>query len=608
MHSIEELPDELVLSLITYLDAKDIVALQGVTHRFCRLARDNTVWKLRCFEESRANQAWIRRSPVQTRRPSIEELREAVVRLGAPYETLEQHAHVATPVALRSRAIADWDPTAGDERIDFHNAYIQRHAPIAPIGWLQSDVRSHKTTTRHAKIELGSFGVLRSRDNHDIDRIYAPDEDGYVCCWDLSQTTPDQRGRLAGQSRDPVLRAQSHPNSAWPEMSVSHVAESVCMRPSEGRGLFAVGSRLTEVDLETLQEVSSIEYGLPISAVSAGDNRHPPTICTQNLIHIYDSRGMSNGRRAGISLRCEPLTMGWNCVNLPLSVMHLTEDGCGQDAICIAGRFKSLITYDRRNLVRASGNVYTGSYASCVIQVPFAQRLREMSLVEDASLSMHDLIKARAVPGATVIVCGDYKGKGSLEFYDSRHLDRRPSSTITPAPYRNRQTASSSPLLAVAAHGASYVTSDGNGVLKWFERDGSTMIRTHDLDERNRASSQDSAQELDSNVFVSRDQFGQGDIVRKIVSTRHADTYRQIDHRTASSLREDLVVWTGEGRIGVLGFGHSSRTAQSDLMAQAVDAEEAAKEDAERKLQQEMSRMLARQADEARFMRGFGLG
>ncbi|KAI7304772.1 hypothetical protein KC315_g15005 [Hortaea werneckii] len=97
------------------------------------------------------------------------------------------------------------------------------------------------------------------------------------------------------------------------------------------------------------------------------------------------------------------------------------------------------------------------------------------------------------------------------------------------------------------------------------------------------------------------------------------------ESRHEISNREDLpssrlLLWTGDGRIGVLGYGqqdplHAEASQQQQredvettttMTAEAV--EQRARADAERQYGMAMRRALERNADEVRFVRGLGMG
>ncbi|KAF2679641.1 hypothetical protein K458DRAFT_422188 [Lentithecium fluviatile CBS 122367] len=123
------------------------------------------------------------------------------------------------------------------------------------------------------------------------------------------------------------------------------------------------------------------------------------------------------------------------------------------------------------------------------------------------------LREAKSTSGHTLIAAGEYKGKGSLELYGlssdphrSINLSDNRTTRNNHACYQNRQTASSSKLLSVAPHGTRLVFSDGDGNLKWVERDGSTPVRHFNINDTANS----------SQVGLEA---GWGDIVQKILPT-----------------------------------------------------------------------------------------
>jgi hypothetical protein len=112
---------------------------------------------------------------------------------------------------------------------------------------------------------------------------------------------------------------------------------------------------------------------------------------------------------------------------------------------------------------------------------------------------------------------------------------------------------------------------------------------------------------------------GQGDIVQKIVPSQPVSSASKSNALSeGSSSRSDinqsnLLLWTGDGAIGVLGFGYSNPLGEEDewhdaVEAQAETAQQKAREDAEKQYGMAMRRALERNADEVRFVRGLGMG
>ncbi|KAH9826821.1 Ubiquitination Target receptor, partial [Teratosphaeria destructans] len=110
----------------------------------------------------------------------------------------------------------------------------------------------------------------------------------------------------------------------------------------------------------------------------------------------------------------------------------------------------------------------------------------------------------------------------------------------------------------------------------------------------------------------------QGDIVQKItplqpVTRSSSDPYGpRTDARPDLHSQANLLLWTGDGRLGVLGYGHANPLvdgeADETLHEHAASAADRAEEDAERQYGMAMRRALERNADEVRFVRGLGIG
>jgi len=69
----------------------------------------------------------------------------------------------------------------------------------------------------------------------------------------------------------------------------------------------------------------------------------------------------------------------------------------------------------------------------------------------------------------------------------------------------------------------------------------------------------------------------------------------------------DLVLKTGDGRIGVLGFGYNTLFTKEEEEAIVETTEQRERRDAEKQYRETLGRALQSQADEVRFMRGLGL-
>ncbi|KAI7550895.1 hypothetical protein KC319_g13546, partial [Hortaea werneckii] len=339
----------------------------------------------------------------------------------------------------------------------------------------------------------------------------------------------------------------------------------------------------------------------------------------------------------------------------PLSILHepATTNIPNPNSIWVAGRFTSLLNYDRRFFPKLLGTIFSGARIASLSLLPFPLIPRNLDLLRNPSVSIHELTAAKKSPGATLVAAAEYKGKGSLEFYGlSSHDAASPAVARRRNPhYQNRQTASASKLLAAAPHGGTVVFADGDGNLKWHERDGFSVVRTFNINEslpshhhhgdphpsevRGAGGGGDgrSPRGTSTGRYPTETAPGQGDIVQKILPTNPVTASDSVTPHAASPSshkrsREDLpssplLLWTGDGRIGMLGYGHGdplrpAPSAKEDLESSqhrgeaagfsAEAVEQRARADAERQYGMAMRRALERNADEVRFVRGLGMG
>lgn len=639
---MDRLPDELILSILSHLDLQTLITAQSLNHRFLNLSRDNSTWRTECFNRSRAGAALAqheartrseRRRRSSSSRPSeprgsassasqaqiqtqqsessissdapsaLSRLREAITSLAASGSDPGCHDAAAaaaaghqakSPQGAKQRAaaaLANWDPgytSSSEERIDFYEAYKHRHAPIAPTAYLD------------AAPEVLGMDVLRDPDGV-VEAVVAPLEDGSLRIWDMVVgATGQHSGCVIGCSRPGLLPASRD--------SVSAPVECVSVHRASQTGFFAIDERIHQVDLRTLQPISTKAYPLTITALSSTSDSDPLTIGTTSSLHLYDPRephGSSpSSDPAGRTSSTTP--------SGPTSILHVPSV-CSNQAepssshqIWTAGRYKALMIHDRRNFPALLSVQFSGAQISSLARLPYLHRAAMPDLfVHDpnATISRLETIKARR--GQSVLACGEYGGKGSLEIYSSvEAMDKdEPQQNVLSA-YKNRQTVSSSAGLSASPHGAALVVADGNGALKWFERDGFTPIRTHDLvssdpDRAHHARLDDQQQQQQQRQGTLFREQTDGDVVWKILETRSATN----GLHSAVGERNDLLLWTGDGRIGVLGFGYSSPLSNSQSpVVETWDAEEDARIQFERK----MSRLLLSQADEMRFLSRLG--
>jgi len=540
-------------------------------------------------------------------------------------ETLAECA--ASPEGGRARALANWDPSYPGEKIDFYQEYIHRHAPIT-MRWLQTacDSSGHVKQDREA---LG-MGLLGDGSGGSAHKAVAFLDDGSVCMWDLTQdqdlSGDVRRGRIIARSVPALISTstRSARNFVKSITNETGAVDNVSVNSSQQKAYIALFDQLNEVDLQTLQVISRQTFPFPITALSEARHSTPLTVGTNMTLHLHDTRAHQPLTGTSFSSRCEliggtPLNNDLTRSFLrrtpsahttlaqpgPLSILHLPTPSSltePSNQIWIAGRFTSLLTYDRRFWPRIHSTLFSGAKLSALTYLPFPYVARPSSLSNPDQLSTRDLATAKSLPGGTLIAAGQYKGKGSLELYGLSPQQPGGNQAIyrNHALYRNRQTASKSRLLSVCPHGSRIVFSDGDGLLKWVERDGVTEVRRFNINEdaasTGAADGDDTQQHRSIFATTAPPDPGPGDIVQKIVTTRGVDT----------SKNDDLIVWTGDGRLGIVNHGHDPSLSSDEVVEDAVSDEESSKIREERQYGLTMRKALEQHANEARFVRGLG--
>ena len=621
---MDRLPEEVILHILTFLEVKDLIRLQSVSHAYLSLARDNALWKTICFDHSRVEALRRRQQLLSVQDARLAELRNAVTALPggdltawdvAQLRSSNQPRASSDPAAearrQRNRALLNWEPGYPDERLNYYEDYVHRHAPIN-IGWFK--LPRLEAVDKEILPEATGLVTINDRQSERPSHVVAPLDDGSICIWDLSNRsthTSSSVGRLLGQSKRGLLtgRAEDATSENHIIMTETGAVESVAIDSSAGKGYFAVQSLLHEVDLTTLQLVSTKEYPFPITALSEATAQTPVTVGTNMTIHLHDPRDptftaasdTSNGELIGGSIYSHATLAEPG----PLSILHHNGHGSNDSSIWVAGRFTSLLNYDRRFFPRLRGTIHSGARIASLSCLPYPLVPRSLDLIRNPDASIAALLEARSQQGTTMLAAAEYKGKGSLELYGLPRV----------APYQNRQTASASKLLSVAPHGGTIVFSDGDGNLKWVERDGFSHVRTFNINDQPSAPATD-ASEYGIWSSTASEMPGQGDIVQKILPT-HPVTAASTGGNAGSDRQDvnqsNLLLWTGDGAIGVLGFGYHSPLGEEEefhdaVESQAETAEAKAKEDAERQYGMAMRRALERNADEVRFVRGLGMG
>lgn len=612
---MDALPDEVVLNILSYLHHPSLVTLQSVSRRFLILARDTELWKTLCFEHSRSEALRRRQHLLGLQETRIAELRNAVSALpgsdltaweAAQLQGSSQGRVASDPEAearlQRLRALANWEPGYAAEGLDYYEEYVQRHAAVQ-VGWLELP-----KATEGAVREATGVGTIVDKDGR-ARAVVAPLDDGSIGIWDVrgrSTSSPTGRGgKMLGRSAPGLLTSKAPDATAQNRtiMTETGAIECVSIDNDTQKGYFAVQDMLHVVDLNTLQLSSTKQYPFPVTTLSSSRAPTKPLVVGTNwTIHLHDPRDsafsssafVAGGELIGGSVYSHAtLTQPG-----PLSILS-TE---GDDSIWVAGRFTSMLSYSSRYFPRLLGTMHSGARIASLSHLPYPLVPRSLDLLRNPSAGIHQLAEAKRAPGTTLLAAAEYKGKGSLELYGlpGGHM------------YQNRQTASASKLLSIAPHGGKIVFSDGDGNLKWVERDGFSHVRTFNINDSIAANTPGQTDASAYGIWSSTasEMPGQGDIVQKILPT-HPVTSATTSSRSSDRSdvnQNNLLLWTGDGRLGMLGFGHGNPLGEMADTPDTGSVEERAREDAERQYGMAMRRALERNADEVRFVRGLGMG
>ncbi|ORY15698.1 hypothetical protein BCR34DRAFT_598217 [Clohesyomyces aquaticus] len=626
---MNSLPDEILLQIVSFLEPPELVNLQHVSHQFLALSRDNNLWKQLCFEHSIPEKRRKRQlgSSITTdprlaelirAADSIAEAFSTIHNPNAPSAELQVHRNASKK---RTTLLANWDPTYPGEKVNFYQDFIQRHAPHS-INWFQNARHGHEDDNLHH--EATGAGILFDPVGM-ADKLVAPLEDGSISIWDAGGDN-SRRGNIVARSavgllpnKGPDLDLDTRLRQSQNIMTETGAVECVSIDSRQQKGFFAVQNMLNEVDLRTLQVISRTPYPFSITALSEAHHPTPLTIGTNWTIHLHDTRKRTTfpavvrteligGASSDFTPRLQTGDFG-DHVSLSqpgaLSILHLptAREWDGNGDIWVGGRFTSFLNFDRRFFPRLRGTVHSGARLSCITALPHPFVPHDLRLGRPYS-SPSKLSEAKTILGHTLVAAGEYKGKGSLELYS---LSSEPTRSIISsdnrttrnhnACYQNRQTASSSKLLSVAPHGTRLVFSDGDGNLKWVERDGFTPVRQFNINN-------DALNPAHPSTHIGLEA-GWGEIVQKIIPT--ATKSPSYPARQVPLGEDNLIIWTGDGKLGLVGFGSSPDFNPEELEAAAREQQADGVRKMEREYGAEMRRALEHQARELRWLRGYGL-
>jgi hypothetical protein len=280
----------------------------------------------------------------------------------------------------------------------------------------------------------------------------------------------------------------------------------------------------------------------------------------------------------------------------PQFIHHMDNPGHQQQLshdIFVAGRFTSVLHYDRRMFPSIRGSLHSGGRLCSLTSLPYPFSSVASDLRRRLVLSEEQVKQSKnAAGGRTLIACGEYGSKGSLEIYGlSSNLERENDTRVSyDSATKNRLGASSSKLLSVVNHGKRIAYSDGQGYLQWVERDGFTRVRQHKIGKVDRVTQR--------SLFAAMP--GSDDIARKILPTGTV-----AENMTPND--DDILFWTGE-TLGLVSFSSKSGFMPEDFIDNPNMADVAVAEEEEQLFVEQMRLALERQADEVRFVQNLGGG
>ncbi|RAL59905.1 hypothetical protein DID88_000532 [Monilinia fructigena] len=603
MANMDELPSEIILNITSYLEPSDIVKLQFVSKRYLELARDDTLWREQCFTHSSFLDKLRRRQElISTESEDDSGMRDLAIALATNNGTGDSRLHKARdPIAKlneRIRILANWDPSYPTENVKWYDEYIVRNAPIS-TSWLQQPRNRESPSYEH--LEVRGMALYTPRGETGAKMVVAPLDDGSICLWDISANATG-KGSIIARSKSGVLSVDETPQDRKlrSKMISTGVTECISVDSTLKRAYVAVQSGLVEVDLETLQTVNHERYPFSITALSEAKHPVPLTVGTNLSLYLHDSRQRTNVGSLNHAEQLDSFSVSSARANKPfgfksllnpepsseyahlyqpgpLSIVHLPsseDEWNGNGDIYVAGRFPSILNYDRRNFPKLRGTIHSGARLSQIATLPYPFASMDKDLARRGELSIEQVWQAKTRPGKTLIACGEYNTKGSLEMYGlapDPNLSNIPSQftagRLQDSTMKNRQTSSSSKLLSVANHGTRIVVSDGGGNIKCSKGIFGALGDSY----------------MDS---------GSGDIAIKIQPTESG-----LDERPVNE--NGLVLWTGE-KLGLLNFSSKPGFTADSFEETPKTTEEALLEQEERTHAETMRRALELQANEVR--------
>lgn len=330
-----------------------------------------------------------------------------------------------------------------------------------------------------------------------------------------------------------------------------------------------------------------------------------------------------------------------------LSILHSNNGQAtgGEEMIFLAGRFRAILSYDRRMFPRIKVPMYTGAKLCTLSSFP-APPTGVLS-GEQGSIGGSGPNNSTEM----IVAGGEYNGHGSLELYPSYAFNNRPTRSVPesngslppsmgarPQPrwynhgvlntnshnshgacnvstsnlptaikseiVQNRQNASRTKILSVDAHhGTRIITGDADGIIRWWERDGRQEIRSYDIFNcscsnssgawwmRTRPVGPVRLCHSCSGFHPPNLTIMHNEVVRKVVAFGGNATTG-----TEGATQAGVAVWTGE-RLGILSVGYN----RPPNIKLAIDAE-AKMIDMSEQYEYQMRRVLEAEMDQCNLL------
>lgn len=609
--------------IYSVLKPKELAFVRGISKHLHKISDRDELWRNVCFDSSadEARRIQSRGTTFQPNlpfqaHPQIQEFRRRTeTALSAQHIWVSTNATTAGTenIETRSREISDrdqagdfntrervrrlanWDPTYRTERVNWYTEYIARHGPLS-CSWFQPAVVSNDGST----VEPRGLALLGTRN------IIAPLEDDSLAIWSTGHEDNEKQGRLIHKTQPGLLQTE--------KTSINPTMTSAISVDNDGcKAYVVVQNYLQEVDLETNQISNSQRFPSKIAALSDFTNGLPLTVGTRSAVHLYDPRDRLREHNVGAEEYLDTMStypdIELNGSSLshfktgnfdrfaslhqagPTAVQHLFKDDSGSTSsdIVISGRFPSLLIYDRRTFPNVKTTLYSGAQLCGLAALPYAYSSVDSEIMRRGELPMHAANEARNRPGHTILACGEYKGRGSLEIYG---LSDEEGSYIQASTFKNRVSAARAKVLSIANHGPKLVISDAEGGIRWIERDGQTLVRRWNINK---------FEWHGDRMINMTGGSSDGQAILKLLPASHSHTDKAFE--------DGIYVWTGE-RVGLLTFSSVPKFGGNDNAEwekTPANAEEAIKRREEKVYGETMRRALEMQADEVRWMSGLGL-